>query len=441
MELPTLAVIRESPLLQYGSWVVANLDTPISWPLEITQIHFRNRTLYLIPYTKESDTLTFPAAVTQIEDGEDYATGQILLYHFLSSLAWVERSGIDVAHWSGGSFPMPMGGCKRMPHVVSRLYKPYLPDPREKKCRWALAFYREGLSLNHVAYRCLSFFKILNIFLRTGAEQKEWINTNFGKINDHGARARVSELESTLEDIGDYLYTSNRCAVAHAGADPTVDPESPEDLGRLRKDLPLVQALAETAIESHFGVKGSTTIWNEHHYELAGFKKVLGNILCTDIASGKTIDKNSFPRFPNVSVRLHFHQMYDPLEGMSVTPIGADDGFAIVLCTSRDQLTSMVLILNFRDERLQIDVIGGLKSTDDGSVRSARYAAAVSQFKVDYIMNGILEVWNADDQQLLGRCDAFVPVNLDMAATSESFKNQIDSLIREAELRDQRSEK
>ena len=88
---------------------------------------------------------------------------------------------------------------------------------------------------------------------------------------------RIAELKlSGVQDIGEYLYGSCRCAVAHAGTDPTVDPENPDDMERLRLDLPVIRTLASYVIEKELGLKSSQTVWHEHLYELEGFKRALG---------------------------------------------------------------------------------------------------------------------------------------------------------------------
>jgi len=55
-------------------------------------------------------------------------------------------------------------------------------------------------------------------------------------------------------DIGEYLYTSGRCAVAHASTTPVVDPDNPEDFLRLSADMPVLRALAEHIIINELGV-------------------------------------------------------------------------------------------------------------------------------------------------------------------------------------------
>jgi hypothetical protein len=171
----------------------------------------------------------------------------------------VEGNGITVEHWSGGSRAHPIGEGRTGGLVTNQFELDYLPDPTDQKARWALAFYREGLSLDHynVAYAALSFFKILNIVANTGDKQKKWINANYSNFgsNNHtkfDINRRIAELKNSgIEDIGAYLYESGRCAVAHAGTNPTVDPENPEDIERLTKDLAIF-TLTKQSIRSDY---------------------------------------------------------------------------------------------------------------------------------------------------------------------------------------------
>ena len=272
-------------------------------------------------------------------------------------------------------------------------HRPYLPDPTEQRARWALAFYREGLSLNHVAYQCLSFFKILNIFLSTGSRQKDWINAHIADVSDAEAKKRISAIQSQHGDVGEYLYSSGRCAIAHAGEAPTADPENPTDIRRLGEDLPLVRALAEVAIEKEFGIKSSATVYREHLYELEGFRDAFRGPRVERIKTLVRIDPGDWPLLPRMSLRLVFHDPYEPLERMTAKIIMIDKGIAFVRCTSEDNLTQVVLKLNFGQERLQVDIIGELDTIDDRTANSAQAAAKVRRFKLDYFKNGILEVW------------------------------------------------
>ncbi len=208
-----------------------------------------------------------------------------------------------------GGKPGPSDGPSRTTGLVTSHFElDYLPDPTDQRARWALAFYREGLSLerSNVAYATLSFFKILNIVADTGRRQKEWINSNVSNFgSDNRAKfeidSRLRELENAgITDIGEYLYASCRCAVAHAGMNPTVDPENPDDMERRSKDLPLIRAMAADVIEKELNVKSQHTVWREHLYELAGFKQIFGAELIAQIAGGDKADENKMIDIPTL---------------------------------------------------------------------------------------------------------------------------------------------
>ena len=72
---------------------------------------------------------------------------------------------------------------------------------------------------------------------------------------------RIKEIENKegYDKAADYLWKSGRCAVAHAFADPIVDPDDVTDLHRLSEDLWLMQNLTAYLIEKNFGIEQS--IW------------------------------------------------------------------------------------------------------------------------------------------------------------------------------------
>ena len=441
--LPSMKELFTGELAINGNWVVANLDTAIPWPTKVVKVSFRDRSLFLLPPAsaprQEGAAIpsneTYPSIAINLNAGEQFDNGMLIISHYLSSLAWVERHGARVEHWSGGNLARPMGGRPRHPTYTQEFYRPYLPDTTEQRARWALAFYREGLSLNHVAYQCLSFFKILNIFLPTGPKQKEWMNVHIGDVSGGDAKARITAIQAQHGDAGEYLYSSGRCAIAHAGEAPTADPENPSDIRRLAEDLPLVRALAEVAIEKEFGIKSASTVYREHLYELEGFREVIRAPRLERIKTLAAIGPGDWPVMPRLSLRLVFHDPYEPLERMNARIMKIDNGIVWVKCSSDNELTQLVLKLNFAQERLQANIMSDLDTLDDGSASSARAAATIGRFKLDYFQNGILEVWDADAARMLGRCDAFLPVNVDMTRTVANLEAGIREIEEEANRR------
>lgn len=430
----TVKELYVGDIAQNGNWVVGCVRSAVGWPFKLTPVIFRGRTLYLLPVATHPDhnIANHPAVAVRLEVGEQFRDGQVLISHFLSSLAWSAQQPVEVVQWTGGNIPRSMGGYSGGTMMTDGFSQPYVPDPANPQARLALGFYREGMYLNHVAYQCLSYFKILNIFLRNGDQQIEWIDANLAKVTDQQAKKRIANLSA---NIGEFLYGSNRCAVAHAGGTPTADPENPEDMAQLRDDLPLVRALAEIAIEDHFGVKSAMTVWREHLYELEGFREIFGQDHVKTIKDAGTLPEVDWPSLPKLSIRLEGQDKYEPLEGMGAEIVGVGDGMAVLECQSSTGLTVLRLGLDFGEERLRFDGEAGIASKDDNTAHSARCFSCMQTFRLDYFLNGVLHVWDADSNRMLGRCDPFMPQNVDMNGTIQDFRRIIEGADAEAERR------
>jgi hypothetical protein len=305
----------------------------------------------------------------------------------------------------------------------------------DRYTRWALAFYREGLSMRHTPYAFLSFYKIINVLHRSGPKQTVWINNVVDRAVNHTSKARLQQIRANNGDVGQYLYASGRCAVAHAGQGQTVDPENPLDLERLMQDLPLIRDLSAYAIEFEFGVKSSATVYQEHLYELEGFRDLMGERLCHSLKERRVVGLEELPTVPRLQVGLWGEEDYPPLCNLIAKAIAIDEGVVYLECASADNRTRTLLGLDFPNERLLIDTIGGLISLDDGTESAVRDAIAVEKFRKAYFGNGELVVKRAETGQPMGRCDPFIPTNVDMGATLRKFQASIDRLTKVAEER------
>ena len=85
----------------------------------------------------------------------------------------------------------------------------------------------------------------------------EGIRATLPKLKGELAVSRPRTLRTTEPDIPKYLYESGRCAIAHAYADPIVDPDDVSDLRRLSEDLQIVKEIAEHLIEVELRVSKS----------------------------------------------------------------------------------------------------------------------------------------------------------------------------------------
>jgi len=318
-----------------------------------------------------------------------------------------------VAHMSGGNLPRMMGLTNKSGIAIRDTFDlsdlQQIPDDRG---RLALALMREGRGLNHPAYAFLSFFRVLEIAISNNQARRQWATDNIDNIDGHQAKEALGKLrESVPGDIGTHLYESGRCAIAHAKAAPVINPDDPRDARRLQSELPIIQALAVLAIEQHLGIQTSHTMWNEHIYELRGWKPVFGDALIAGVLAGDPPPEDQQVDAPLLNVRLRRSAPFTPLEGMHPLQAGFQHGKIEVVYQSEDGLVDLVFWLNFAEERLQFDIEHSIVARDDGSVAAARNGKELDRFFRDYFLNGEIQMWNAENSSLVSRCDAFIPMN------------------------------
>lgn len=417
--LEATSVVYSGALSEPGNWSCAYVRTEIPWPNKVQELRFSDRVFFLIPPSQYgTEKITFSAIALKLLEGESVEVGAMLTNQLLSAMTWISDKPARVEQWGGGSRPYPcLGGT--VTTLTDQFYMPDLPQPSSEKAKLALGLYREGRSMDHTVYACLSYFKIINILHSGYPSQIAWINEAVNHLRSPSAIGRLGELKATQEDVGKYLYGSSRCAIAHAYGSPVVNPDDPLDERRLRQDYPLVKELASVAIERDFAIKSAATIYAEHLYELAGFKELFPKEHRCD--PGAMIELSQKMKFPRLKFALVGREDYAPLALVEANFLRSSELGAILQCKSVRYPVSVQLHLNFSDERLKVDTLNGIWCTDDGSADAAFAVSEMLRFRWDYHQHHILQVFSADDQQLLGRGSPFVPENyfLDAAQLSE----------------------
>jgi hypothetical protein len=329
---------------------------------------------------------------------------------------------------TGGSHPFHVGKGGLATYINPRFKIEYLPEVRDPRIQLALALYREALSVNSVTYKILGFFKVLNIKNAHGADQIKWIDEALPSIKEFYAIKRIEVLRSKAESIGQYLYASCRCAVAHAFSEPVVDPENPDDTKRLAEDLPLIKALAEHLIESEFGIKSYSTFRAEHLYQLEGFRELLGAKLVEDIKSGRRLPISEVPIFPPITLRVSGTQEMKTFENMSSTVVEVTDGTVILQCVTSNGYVELLIGLDVGKEYLVFDPFKSIGYRDDASDDCILSQIDVIALMRGLILNGVLEVWDAVRNRQLGRTDPYVGVNIDLSKTIEGYDEMTRTL-------------
>jgi hypothetical protein len=233
------------------AWVICSLDTELDWPAAETRVQHAGWELILRPPkgTSAADiSVQFRAPQTTQEQA------YTAICRFLSAYCWwMDRSAriVMTSVCTARIRHRQRGGYS--PMLVERFELPALPAPRDQEAGLALALFREAASVGSIPYRFLGYVKIINI-LHDDKAMKVWMRDTVPKLKERDAVKRAKDLSTTEPDIGRYLYTSGRCAVAHANTSPVVDPDEVTHIHRLVHDMPLAKRLAEYTMTQELGL-------------------------------------------------------------------------------------------------------------------------------------------------------------------------------------------
>jgi len=429
-EIPELKDVITGELATTGKWLVANVDTKMSWTLTAQKVRYRGADLWVLPVTKghyPGVTINRPSSMPR-EDAER------LIMQFLSALSWSESHGVLVEHFSGGPRPNPMGRQQQFGFTIQTDFDfSYLPEPTDEKAMLALALMREGRGLNHPAYAFLSFYRVLEVAFEDGKKRGAWMAANIDTVRNPRAQEAITKLKAAgVSDIGMHLQKSSRQAIAHARQKPIINPDDPTDARRLNSELPLMDSLATLAIESEMGVETRMTVYSKHLYELEGFKTILGQDIVATLIKGEEI-KDCKSDIPLLSIELRRRNPYTSLSNLRVVHLAQAGSTVMLVAQSLDNYFQFRCQLDFAEERLYFDVTQDLGAVDDGSFECAIQHADFNRFIYHYLGNGQLYIVNAETQTLISRKDAFIPMNC--YVNSEACEANIERWLAKAEER------
>lgn len=329
---------------------------------------------------------------------------------------------------AGGGYPIRCKDTKFIKYTSKFFRITYIPTNLTNNQQLALALFREadGLSHYHYGYSFLSYYKIINLVKKNGEKQTKWIRNNLNDLKDI-ALTRADELKNDGENIENYLFVSCRCALAHAGVDPTVNPDDVNDSVRLYKDLPLIRHLAKKMIESHFAIKTDSAVYHEHLYELFGFKQLLGTDLIAEILANDAVNRGKIKIDKKISIRQWCDKRYGVFESLNLRTKKIKNGVIFFECVNDDLTFKIALIIDLNDERIFLEVEDAIFDSNDEKTL-IKHKIDWNNFFRDLICNGQLEIFAKDDNQFLGRKDANFLKNIDIGRTVESLNLVISQL-------------
>ena len=409
--IPTSQAVYEAEpeLASVGRWACVGIQPTTAWPVRAQSLFFAGHRIWIVPLTQEAD----PGVAMKLADEMHQDEAESILYRFLSVLSWRESIGIIAAYGTGGRIVRMMGRRSEFRTATRDGFDfTEVICPEDEQSRIALALVREARSLNHHGYAFLSYWRVLELVFPAKKDLTAWMIATLPALEGQAVEQAIKGIAlDDIVQIQTHLYVSSRCAVAHAARRPIVNPDDPRDARRLHGELPIVRELALRAIEERFGINTPTTEYREHLYELRGWKKILGPELIANLLAGVELPEGELVDIPLINVRLRNTFPYQPLESMVPSYIVTREGVVELEYRCPDGLMAIRFALNFAEERLIFDVTSGLLGGDDGSVLAAEYRRETQRFIRDYLLNGELQIWNAESGMLLSRLDAFIPLN------------------------------
>jgi hypothetical protein len=121
--------------------------------------------------------------------------------------------------------------------------------------------------------------------------------------------------------------------------------------------------------------------------------------------------------------------------GNAKSQLGADED-ALRVIGSRCRDRSRTGLRSGAQERIRFDRFRDVQAIDTGSAESAERVHEVTRFWHDYFGNGQLQIFNAETGELIGRKDAYIPVN--MYQDADGVAADLAGLKAEAERRRER---
>ncbi len=414
----------ESLIKENGNWMVATIKTRISWPIRKQVIAYEDMDFILFP---QSDTESAGIALRADKYGlkSDEARRQIMC--FCSALCWTERAAVEIIAWGGGNLPRPIH-IRSGQTIVDYLQAEHLPKVTTDEEKAALAFYREGISINNPFYAFLSLFKAISVFFSNGKQRENWIAAILGDLDDDNAKKRYAQLASEVSDVGKYIWDEGRNAITHSERDTYVNPDEIDDHFRLRQDMPLMKNLAELTIEKQSAIKRTRTIWKEHLYELDGFRKlipdeILGLIECSEeVPAGLTIDMPEY-----ITVLARRGSTSHPFQDVQIKALAQVKGGLLIDIATKDEIVGFRVILDFLDERLHFDPVNGMRlESNRENKKHIEYEILFLEFQCCILGNGRLEIWDQEEEVILGQSAECIPKNC--YVNHEHFTKELEKL-------------
>lgn len=410
-------------------WLTAGVASSIPWPPSDVCVTYDGDD-YILRGSKRNEQPSPPGITIACgRDNVDDALAKV--YRFTSILGWYKGGFVDVSGYVYGTHPVLYGDPRNVYSSVGTMNAKsfncnHMPIVRDERARKALAFYREGCRLRHVHdnYSFLSFHKVIESQFANGRTKGQWINANLDNLTDERAAARIAELRASGLDVGDHLFESGRCAVAHASLNgEIVDPDIPADRRRISNDLCIMEALARYYIGHELHIENDHETYTTRN-RLAPWRELIEAASLAQLEAGEvpqTVDQLDGRQ---VSIGLWPDGPIPGLEGMTMRVDAMGAGAVRVVLLNERMTIVLPFVLDFRHGRVHTQLEeGGLCQTPQNQPNEADVRAYATYF-FNVLGNGRAELKIADLEPV--DCEIVIPINIIPPDPNQAIEEQVE---------------
>lgn len=393
-----------------GEWVIAGIEGHVPWPEEAQVLEFEGIDFILRP----SDDQSSPTIVLNATAyGLSRQDAQNRILKLATALAWNERAKIDIHTWMSGGRPFGVGKW-RGKVVQEFIASDELVSPKDSAAWVTLALYREALSVDNPFYSFLGFFKTVSSIYKDGRERGAWFREALPLIEEKRARQRIETLSAEGIDVAAYLFSEGRNAIAHAEKEASVSPDNMIDLERITQDLPIIRGLAELAIEQRYSISSSKMKRDGGRPSTIELEKILGDELVCKLKSNTPIEEDRQVKLPEtVSIVARRGALREAFIEMLIFGLFQVEHGVRLLLTDKDKSIQFSIGVDLVGRKLEFDPLQDMgRVVDMDSISGIDREIKFRKFQWLMFCNARIEIWNEENNFLLGKSDPFLPLNM-----------------------------
>lgn len=300
----------------------------------------------------------------------------------------------------------------------------YMPVISCDKTRKALAFWREGVKLQHVheGYSFLSFYKVIESQFTKGKGKANWITKAIPELTGD-AKGRVAELQSENIDVSKHIFVSGRCAVAHATeGDGNIDPDSVEDNLRLHKDMVIIVALAKKYISEVLCIPTQLELLNLRD-SLSPLTGLISSEQLQELKQGGSILRRRLElNGRSVSVGVWPDKPMPQLKDLQLEVVQAHNGIAHIFAISSNKSLQLAFCFDFVNGKAHTNLEMSQITKDIAPELEVAYL----ELTKNIICNQTVEI-HLETGEII-TCEVLIPVNIDIGRTVDKFNSRIKYL-------------